>query len=134
MDRRTVLEGVMGVGTVGLVGCVGVDESTSTVTEELSVTVVNRLDRAFTVDIGVLEPGQSFEEGIGWRVTFGLGDDQIEVVEDDFSAARYRIVLRSSGYQDYEYDWDLEECVELNLKVEVRPERFREDAWSCRRP
>ena len=134
MKRRTFVKGVAAAGSVGVAGCVESGDDENTAEESVRITVVNRLDREFAVDIGILEPDQTFEEGIGWRVTFGLGDDSIEVVEDDLGESEYRIVLQSEGYDDYEHVWNLEECIELSLKVEVREEEFRESARSCRRP
>jgi hypothetical protein len=134
MDRRTFVSGLLAAGSIGITGCLGAGDDEPTREERARVTVVNRLGGELTVDIGILEPGQSFEEGIRWRVTFGVGEDSVEVVEDGVTGSEYRVVLRAEGYDDYERVWSLAECAELSLTVEVREDGFREAVRSCRRP
>jgi hypothetical protein len=134
MHRRRFVSGLATASSLGLVGCLGVVDEGQPQDAHVSITIVNRLEREFEVDIVLLEPDQAFEEGIEWRVTFGQGDDSIEVVEDDVTASEYRILLRTDGYDDYEQVWTLEECLELGLRVEAREGGWRETARSCRRP
>jgi hypothetical protein len=134
MHRRQFVSTLATAGGIGLAGCLGGDEEGRTQEERVRITVINRLDRALEVDVVLLEPNQAVEEGIIWRVTFGRGDDSIDFVEEDLPASEYRIVLRANGYQDYEREWNLEECLELGLQVEARDGGWRETARSCRRP
>ena len=134
MKRRKFVEYLSIAGAAGLVGCSGIDDGENQdQVGELTVTLTRRVDRELTVDVAILEPNQLYEEGIVWRVTMGVNQDSIEIVEDDLTASEYRIVVRSEGYEDYERTWNLDECLELGLTVEVREQGFDETGRICRR-
>ena len=133
MQRRAFLAGVSATVVGGVAGCLGSGPADAATTS-VAVSVQKRAEGPLTADVGLLEPGEAFEDGIAWRVTFGEQEDSIEVVEDDLGADRYRIVVRAAGYDDYEYDWRPAECVELAISVEVTADQIRETGRACRRP
>ena len=136
--RRALLLCAVGIGS--LAGCLSdtdddtVDEPGGTLHVNASVTI----DQPVQLQVALVEEGATVEESVIGTYHLRHGDG-VEETYEEIQGGPFRVVVRideddrRDEWDNFEKEWDINECIELMLQPTVSEEELGV-VWSCTHP